>query len=376
MKSRIIVFRTSSFGKASETFIRNQITCLPFDVHTLGTSPIALDGKPVWDGMPLPARAVQRAASRLSRRSVEEAMVDRALRSVRPDAILAQYGRGGAYILPYARRHRIPLVVHFHGVDASKHSYVKMYAEAYRQIFRHAAKVVAVSTPMARWLEHAGCPPEKIAVNPCGVDPDLFAPDPSLRLPGVFITVGRFVDKKAPHLTIAAFARVLEEFPNARLRMVGEGELLEVCQDLAIAWGVSHAIEFLGPQEPSAVMTGMKKASVFLQHSLTPKSGNQEGTPVGILEASASGLPVVSTMHAGIPEAVEDGVTGYLVPERDVEGMANRMKILLRDPKAAAEMGLRGREKVAREYNLRTQIARLAEIINTTIEQGRPGAPP
>ena len=147
------------------------------------------------------------------------------------------------------------------------------------------------------------------------------------------------VEKKAPHLVLATFARVLRECPDARLHFIGDGALLGVCRDLAAALGIDHAVTFLGAQPHDIVEREMRQARALVQHSVIASNGDSEGTPVAILEAGAMGLPVVATRHAGIPDVVADGVTGFLVEERDVCGMATHMLALARNPASRASAG-------------------------------------
>src|SRR5690606_23417476 len=128
----------------------------------------------------------------------------------------------------------------------------------------------------------------------------------------------------APHLTLHAMKLVLDQVPEARLRMIGDGPLLGTCQDIAQALAIDHAVTFLGACPHEQVFAEMQSARAFVQHSVVSRDGNSEGTPNSVLEASAAGLPVVATRHAGISDVIADNGTGFLVVERDVQGMAAR----------------------------------------------------
>lgn len=368
--SLLTIHNRAGFSLASETFIRSQAEALPFRKALVSSGPVAVDGVPAWRGLSRWARWALRRDAKRTGLGAEGALMRRALAAMRPDAILAHYGPGAAEMAPHAEALGIPLVAHFHGYDASMHPVVAEWGDRYRAMFRTAARVVAVSRPMAARLEAMGCPPGKIVLNPYGIDLSGFSPDSAVRRPESFLAVGRFVEKKAPHLALAAFAEARRAFPGATMRMAGDGPLLGACRDLAALWGIAEAVEFPGAVDHEWVARAMREASVFVQHSVTPESGDMEGTPVGILEASASGLPVVSTRHAGIPEAVEDGVTGILVEERDVAGMAEAMKGMLADRDAAAAMGMRGRARMEREYGREARIGRLAEVIREAMAEG------
>jgi glycosyltransferase involved in cell wall biosynthesis len=234
-------------------------------------------------------------------------------------------------------------------------------------LFRLAAALVAVSQPMRRKLIALGAPPEKVHYNPCGVDCLAFTgAAPGAALP-VLLAVGRFVEKKAPHLTIEAFARAVRGCPDARLRMIGDGPLLATCRDLVARLGLGDVVQFLGPQPPEVVRQEMRQARAFVQHSAEALSGDCEGLPVGILEAGASGLPVVSTRHAGIPEAVLDGETGLLTDERDVAGMSVAMQRLLHDPQLASRLGQAAQQRIRAGFSMERSIKGLWGVIQSCI---------
>src|SRR5262249_29879937 len=154
-------------------------------------------------------------------------------------------------------------------------------------------------------------------------------------------------EKKAPHITLTAFSQVHRRYPDAQLRMVGEGPLLEACKGLVVQLGITGAVTFLGAQPHAVVQAEMRAARCFVQHSVEAPSGDCEGTPLGILEAGASGLPVVGTRHAGIPDVVIEGETGLLVNEYDVAGMAEAMTKLLEEPLLAGRMGQAARTHIS-----------------------------
>ena len=351
----------------SETFIRAHAERLPGVVavfHAQKGFP-AVDGRPVvvhgrW------ARAGRRLATAFLRRDwpweVDRAW-EIAIGGVAANVTLAEYGTTGTLVGGACQRIDAPLVVHFHGFDASRKDILDRKAADYGRMFGRAAAVVAVSRAMEQQLLRLGCPREKLIYNPCGVDCGRFeGAHPATANPH-FVAVGRMVEKKAPHLTIAAFARVVSECPEARLRLIGDGLLLGVCRDLAAAFGIEHAVTFLGAQPHEIVAREMRQARALVQHSVTASNGDSEGTPVAVLEAGAMGLPVVSTRHAGIPDVVAEGVTGFLVDERDVGEMAKHMLTLIRNRALSGELGRNAAAHVRRHYTMEQSIGRLARIL-------------
>ena len=352
----------------SETFIQAHAQRLPGKILLIHGWPPSIRERPVISRTERAMRKVfQTLAGGESPTTV--AYVN-AFRRYRPRAVLAEYGTTGVLVLPACRSTGVPLVVHFHGYDASVRTVLEENAATYPSMFKEAAAVISVSRAMHDRLIALGAPPEKVHYNPYGVDCRRFLGANPEVAPPVLLAVGRFVDKKAPHLTIRAFSEIHRWLPAVALRMVGDGPLLDGCRHLASELGVGDAVTFLGVQPHSVVREEMRRARCFVQHSVEAPSGDCEGTPVGILEAGASGLPVVSTFHAGIPDVVLDGKTGFLVPERDVGGMADRMRRLAVDPDLAQRLGRAARERIEGHFTLARSIDGLSRIIESCVVGG------
>ena len=278
-----------------------------------------------------------------------------------PAAVLAEYGPMGSLLRSVCRAVGVPLYVHFHGYDASMLLRDPHQRRHYRALFRSAEGIIVPSRYLADKLAAVGCPFSKVHVSPYGIDPDRFTP--TSRLAQRIIAVGRLVEKKAPQLTIQAFACVADRFPEARLDIVGDGPLAHECRALICDLGLSGRVQLHGAQSSDYVAQLLREGALFVQHSVTAQDGDTEGLPVAILEAMASALPVVSTRHSGIPEAVEDGVTGLLVEERDFEAMASAMSGLLENPDRAAAMGVAGRKRVLAHFTQAQARDRLRAIM-------------
>ncbi|MFA7230617.1 MAG: glycosyltransferase [Victivallaceae bacterium] len=287
----------------------------------------------------------------------------RSLRKERIEVVLAEYGPTGAECMRSCRALKIPLLVHFHGVDASCREEVDKYAVKYREMFEYASKIIVVSTKMRGDLLALGAPEEKIVLNSCGPNDSFFELNPAVMTNKTFVAIGRFVDKKAPYYVLLSFAQVYKLHPEVKLIMAGNGPLLETCRNLAVALGCGDAVEFPGAVTHDTVMKLYQNAFAFVQHSIIAANGDSEGTPVSVLEAGAAGLPVIATRHAGIADVVIDGETGCLVNEHDWQGMAERILELLDAPLLAAELGQAGRQRVAAKYTMSRHIGVLDELI-------------
>jgi len=352
----------------SETFIRAHIEKLPARILLVHGWRPSIGSKTV---LPVPNIALHKVGRILLGHSLEREITSaymRAFRSYAPQAVLAEYGTTGVVTAEACKRLDIPLIVHFHGFDAHVRAVLEEHRQTYPQMFKQAAAVIAVSRSMERKLISMGAPAEKVHYNPYGIDCSSFGGAQPGNAPPLFIAVGRFVEKKAPQITLRAFGQVYNKFPGAQLRMVGDGPLLEECKTLASSLGVASAVTFLGAQQHAAVQAEMRGARCFLQHSIEAASGDCEGTPLGILEAGASGLPVVATRHAGIPDVVIEGETGFLVDEQDVDGMAAHMLRLLEEPEMAARMGEAARNHISTNFSQQQSLNRLWKIVESSIE--------
>ena len=358
---------------SSETFIRAHRDHLPYEVISLfrWRAPYqTADG--IWIAL-LPGilriladRLKLRSLSRFATAWIHRA-VGRWLRHSGASAVLAEYGPLGANIAPACARARLPLVVIFHGFDAYQQITLDSHAQQYRDLFATDAALVAVSEPMRHQLIALGAAPERLVVNSCGVDPASFSPANPASAGPVFLAIGRFVSKKGPLHTIRAFAQVHQAVTAARLTMIGTGPLLADSQALAAELGLREVIHFLGACSHHTVQAQLQQARAMVQHSLRCSSGDQEGTPVSLIEAQMAAVPVVSTRHAGIPAVVLDGETGFLVAEGDVDAMAEAMIVLARDPQLAARMGAAGRSQALEHHTLDRHIASLTATIDHAV---------
>lgn len=356
-----------ALGLPSETFLRVHADLLPFEttvIHFENGLPCT-NHRPIFsqDFIPKIKRKIIRTVLHKGRNWKITGVLEKAFRD-HADVVLAEYGPTAVKCCEAARLAGVPLVAHFHGFDASKYDVLEKHKDSYRYLFSQSAAIVAVSNRMVNDLISIGAPRDKVHLNPCGVDVEVFdGIEPGGNGP-ILVAVGRFVEKKAPYLTIMAFARALEEVPNAKLVMLGGGALEGVCRDIAAVMGISSSVEFLGKCSHDQVREALLNARAFVQHSVQASDGDCEGTPVSVMEAQAMGLPVIATRHAGIADVVVHGETGYLVEEKDVLGMASYMSQVLTEPLLASRFGASGRQRVIKNYSTKISIDRLGMILN------------
>jgi glycosyltransferase involved in cell wall biosynthesis len=278
--------------------------------------------------------------------------------------VLANYGVLSVNLLEACRKNNIQLFVHFHGFDASHRGTIEQFKNGYLSVFQYCNKIVSVSNYMTENLIKTGADANKIINIPYGVNLKNFSGKTVWEDNHKIYFVGRFTAKKAPDKLILAFQKILGSIPNAQLNLIGEGELFESSKLMVKQLNMDQYVIFHGKQSPEYIINELKKARLFMQHSVVAENGDSEGTPNTILEASAMGLPIVSTKHAGIKEAVVDGVTGYLVDEHDWENMANRAIELLKDLNLCQKMGNAARLHIENHYDIVNQSKKLENLIH------------
>ena len=246
------------------------------------------------------------------------------------------------------------LVTAFRGADITR--YVQSRGEGvYRRLFERGDLFMPVSEDFAARLRAMGADPAKIVVHRTGIDLSLFAYRPRApERPGRIrlATVARLIEKKGIEYVVRAVGAIAREGTDVSYTVIGDGPLREPLAALAAAEGVAERVQFVGWKQQREVRDLLDASDVLVAASVTAKSGDQEGIPNAVKEGMALGLPVVSTRHSGIPELVQDGVTGVLVPERDADALAGAFRALVAQPSHWATLGRAARETVEREYDI------------------------
>lgn len=281
------------------------------------------------------------------------------------DLVHAHFGTGAVYTLPYVKKFNLPLVVTLHGYDVSDLMGInKFYPKRWRynlkasSIFKHANLLLVASEELRAMLIELGVPNEKVKVYRLGIDLDRFSYDePSPKNgPVSFVMVGRFTEKKGHIYALKALKKVLDKGFDAELSFIGSGSLEDELRQFVTENEIDDKVHFRGILTADEVAEELKKSDVLLAPSLVPASYDRESGLIVVKEASASGRPVIGTWHGGIHEIIDDGKTGFLVPERNVPKLADRMIRLIKDPEMRKNFGKAGRDKMEQEYDLKQQV--------------------
>ena len=292
----------------------------------------------------------------------------------KPNLLLAEFGFHAIRVMNVASWSGVPLVVHFRGSDASSESKFLRLKNKYRILMRLASAFIVKSIPMANTLKELGAPTEWILISPSGANSTYFYGSAPAAASPLLLAVGRFVAKKGPLFTLAAFKKLLQRLPKylssqCQLVMVGDGPLMLDAKEMVARSDIADQVIFTGVLTPCEVAALMRKARMFVQHSNVAADGDSEGSPVAIMEAQLSGLPVVATFHAGIPEVVLQDITGFLVDEGDINGMANAMAKLILDSELAAKMGSLGHDRIIHNFTLDHHLSALSALLHRVINK-------
>ena len=275
--------------------------------------------------------------------------------------ILAEFGYAGLLIYREARRLNIPTYVYFRGADASSWLSSRKYVRRLRAMMGNIDGVFAVSRALIDNLHQHGVSHKNEFVLPSGVDTASFRPGE--KDPNLISSVGRFIGKKGHKTSIAAFKEVCDEFPNLRLEIVGDGDLLEACKELAERKGIADRVVFHGAKSHDFVRDLLSRSVIYLQHSVTDSRSETEGIPTALQEAMATGNAVISTRHGGIPEHVQDGVTGMLLDENDLAGYVAKLRMVLKDADLRNKLATHAREYAVKHLDKRLVTGTVEAIV-------------
>ncbi len=295
----------------------------------------------------------------------EYGVLARLLERRKADMMHVYFGHTGVHLLPFIKRWSNPVVVSFHGMDIQPREDKPGYLENLQELLRTVPLAMGRSLSLKERMLDLGLPEERFRLNRTGIPLDNF-PYKEREYPDGgdwhFVQACRLIEKKGLDVALKAFAAFAADHPGARFTIAGEGPLLEPMTQLAGELGVGDKVEFVGFLGEAELCQLYHSAHLFVHPSQITADQNQEGIPNSMLEAMASGLPVLATFHGGIPEAVEHGSTGLLSAERDVEGLLAHVRELAADRERWAAMGKAASVSMQENFEHSAQIAKLEAV--------------
>jgi colanic acid/amylovoran biosynthesis glycosyltransferase len=295
------------------------------------------------------------------------------MNKISPALLHAHMGYEAARWLKFVKKTNIPLITTFYGQDVSQLGRIEKWRRRYQELFEYGTKFLAEGSYLKKQLVDLGCPAEKVIVQHLGVSVESYTPKEidHNSVKRTILQVSTFREKKGIEYSLEAIAMIRESRPDVIFKLIGRGDNEEAdnkIKSLVKKLHLEKNVELLGAQPYKKTLEEMSKCDIFLHPSVTASNGDNEGgAPVGLIEASALGLPVVATLHADIPEVIINNKSGFLVEERNSEALAAKLLELLSNSAKMKEFGQKGREHVMSNYNLLVQINKLTGIYENII---------
>ena len=372
-----IAYIMGRFPVISETFVLNQIAGTidkgnEVDIFALKGTPIESTDKvhPLVDKYKLLERTYYPPleAGSISYSTIENVETHASMFTDKEpyDIIHCQFGPFGLFAMQMRETGLLQgkLITNFRGFDMSRFLQERGQ-DVYNELFQRGDYFFANCEFFRQRAIKLGCPPEKIAVHGSGIDCNRFSfiprylpADGAIRV----ATTGRFVEKKGIEYAIRAIALSVQEHPSLEYHLIGDGPLREKFEHLIAELEIKPFVILHGWKEQRGIVEILDNCQLFIAPSVTAADGNQDAPVNTLKEAMAMGLPVIGTLHGGIPELVEDKISGFLVPERNPEAIATKLSYFIEHPENWPQMGKAGRDRVKQKYDMNKLNQELWEI--------------
>ncbi|CAN5384829.1 glycosyltransferase [soil metagenome] len=320
-----------------------------------------------------PVHLADKVVSRLGRKYYNTSLYfdTRSIRQLRKfiknnkiKAIHAHFGPRALDVLGIARKHNIPLVVTFHGYDASSLLSDQKYVNKLPALFEYASKIILVSEHMIDTLKLDAWR-NKVHIIPCSVDVGDFTdtgPDRSVKDIIKILHAGRLVGKKGVPDLIRVFHSLVEDYPEIELHIAGDGEQLNECKSMVSEYSLEEKVIFYGGVSHKKIKKLLRDTDIFVLNSRTDEEGDMEGTPVTILEAMCMEKPVVSTRHAGIPYVINHGENGLLADEKNNNELRINLDQLIKDHDLRKKLGKAAKNTIVESFSSEVMGEKLSKV--------------
>lgn len=371
------IFRNQLFKK-SEVFIRQQAESLiKHNIHYIGRK---LYGEVPENSNYTVINKNNTTSERLKEIwnviSCDSSFYIRSLENKKLDLIHCHFSLDGIYALNLANKKNIPLITTLHGFDVTTKPYKWLFSRsptyikyffAQRELKNSGNKFLCVSEFIYKSAINNGFNEEDLIKHYIGIDLNKYKIRDKNEEQRIILHVARLVEKKGTSTLISAISSIIKKIGDYKLVIIGEGPLQPQLIAQTKALGLENNIVFLGAQSHNEVMQWMRKASMLVLPSITAKNGDAEGLGMVLLEAAATGVPVIGTKHGGIPEVVQDSFNGFLVNEKDPGMLSERILYLINNEDIRNRMGIKAREIASHNFNINTQTEKLEVIYQKLI---------
>ncbi|MDM1040621.1 MULTISPECIES: glycosyltransferase family 4 protein [Empedobacter] len=367
-QTKTIAILTYGTHKPLGTFSKGYIEDLPYNKLTLfgGLIPFLKLGTPLWKQKIIRYIITLLALNNPEKiESLKAKRLEKLLLKYNVDCCLAEFLNTGASVKAIAEKCNIPLISNVLGYEINDSRYYEKFKQKYIELSDYQSFTIPVARDMVPKLIELGFKKDTIIYSPIGPSEDFLKLNPNYNS-SQFIFIGRMTETKSPINLIKAFEMVVKVFPQAKLVMAGDGELMTKVKDLIIELNLQKNVILPGWITKEQQKKYYEESFCYVQHSVMSSTGDKEGTPVSILEASAAGLPIISTLHAGIPDVILNRESGLLVEEHDIATMSKFMLELYGNRELSKKLGIKGKEIVSQNFSLKKHLEIVESLINKT----------
>jgi colanic acid/amylovoran biosynthesis glycosyltransferase len=291
------------------------------------------------------------------------------------DIVFCQFGDLGQRIL--GMKHlsewlqQRKLVVCLRGFDVA--GYANNPFEVNHKLFNHIDLFLPVCGYFKKRLIKLGCPLNKIAVHHSAIDCSQFLFKTRIKPKNDcihLISVGRLVKKKGIEFALRAFAQILKKYPNTHFTLIGDGPERANLELLIKRLNIKTKVTLYGWKCQEEVIALLDRSHIFLLPSITRANGNEEGIANALKEAMAMGLISIATWHAGTPELIDDGISGFMVPEKNSIALAQKIIHIIKNPKIWQSIGVSARQKIEKEFEIKKISQQLEKLFYKLLVMG------
>lgn len=290
--------------------------------------------------------------------------IEQAIDMINPDIIHFQWSGLADHVFQQLS-FDIPTITNFHEFNLPSNW---RQVSSFQNIYNNSSLVLPVSNYLHQLIITDGCSPNKIITHHVGVDIQKFVPSIN-KTDGVltFLTVAGLLEKKGYEDAIKVMSNLRHQGIEFRYKIIGDGVLMNILMELVSTHQLTEKVTFLGKLKQEDVITHYQSSDIFIHPSVTASDGSHEGIPTSIMEASACELPIVSTVHTGIPELVQNNKSGYLSPEHDIDSLTRTTLKLVENKKMRQQFGKEGRGIVSSQFNINILTSDVLDIYKKLI---------
>ncbi len=290
---------------------------------------------------------------------------------IQPDIIHGHFGLDSYRLLGLSQRTNIPLICNFYGYDVTRLPNEWGWKQRYRILKNKATQFIAGSEDMKLNLQKLGFPEDKISVIKLGMDIKSIRHSLRKKSGPSLMIIGRLVEKKGIEYAIKAISILKDKYPTISLDVFGDGNLSSNLKGITASLNIKNHVNFKGMTPNNIIFKELYKHDILLVPSVQAADGDREGIPQTTVEGMATGIPVIASDHAGLPELVHNRETGLKVTERNENEIAEAIRTYIDTPNLVKKVSKKAREKVFQEHDIHKQVAKIEQLYKSVINNVR-----